>query len=678
MSSALIITVVLAAAVNSHSLPDADNAARILEPDHFARYAPSTALDMVQQIEGFSIATESTERGLGQAEGNVLINGRRISGKSNDAISALSRISASSVVRIEIVDGASMGISGLSGQVVNVVTQAAELSGSVTWNPEFRDRREANLGQGIISLNGSWREFEFSLSVRERGIRVGDTGPEWVRDASGTLIDFRDEDEEYTTNWPVLSASLSREFSNGVMLNLSGEYNSFNMNGREHSIRSGPGLPDRYSLFLQGSDLTRSEIGGDIEFDALDGRLKLIGLIRDRQGPAVYEQNLFFLNGTPRQASRFSNEVDEGERILRAEYSRSTEDGRTWQIALEGAFNFNDIASALAFYDAATGTFQPVSLPNSASRVEENRAEISLTHSRRLSPQTRLQLSLGGEYSELSQSGPTGNQRSFLRPWGYLALTHNPDESSELRARIERSVGQLSFPDFVASVDVNNNNNNAGNPDLVPPQTLRAELEAQRRFGEAGTLEAEVFWERIDDIVDIIPIGTNGQSVGNLNQATNMGMAIGSTLNGAPFGWNGGRLTTRVEAADSSLTDPATGADRPTNGQMRLYWSVDFRHDIEGTDWAWGAGGADYVHHWSYRLDQRTRFALHPAQAFLFIENKDVLGANVRVRVRNLADAQDTNYREVYAGHRPSSLAYSEYRERSAGLIWDLRISRMF
>ena len=46
--------------------------------------------------------------GLGQATGNVLINGERFSGKSTDIFTELGRISASNVARIEIVDGATL------------------------------------------------------------------------------------------------------------------------------------------------------------------------------------------------------------------------------------------------------------------------------------------------------------------------------------------------------------------------------------------------------------------------------------------------------------------------------------------------------------------------------------------------------------------------------------------
>jgi outer membrane receptor for ferrienterochelin and colicin len=103
---------------------------RTYTPADFARFAPRTALDMLRQVPGFSIQGANQARGLGQASGNVLINGQRISGKSNDAVTELSRIPASSVQRIEIADGATLDIAGLSGQVANIIAKLPEGRGS--------------------------------------------------------------------------------------------------------------------------------------------------------------------------------------------------------------------------------------------------------------------------------------------------------------------------------------------------------------------------------------------------------------------------------------------------------------------------------------------------------------------------------------------------------------------
>ena len=118
--------------------PRTENGRQVYEAPQFARFAPQTALDMVGQIPGFQISQVSSDRGLGEASQNVLINGQRITGKSNDAQTALSRIAANSVIRLEIADGATLNVSGLNGQVLNVVTKPDSLQGNFAWRPQWR------------------------------------------------------------------------------------------------------------------------------------------------------------------------------------------------------------------------------------------------------------------------------------------------------------------------------------------------------------------------------------------------------------------------------------------------------------------------------------------------------------------------------------------------------------
>src|SRR5436190_23747117 len=67
---------------------------RTYTPADFARFAPRNALDMLNNVPGFSIDAGDTERrGLGQATSNVLINGQRYSGKSTSVLTELQRIS---------------------------------------------------------------------------------------------------------------------------------------------------------------------------------------------------------------------------------------------------------------------------------------------------------------------------------------------------------------------------------------------------------------------------------------------------------------------------------------------------------------------------------------------------------------------------------------------------------
>ena len=106
----------------------------------FARFAPKTAFDMLAQVPGFTIQTVDTStRGLGQASENVLINGQRVNNKSGGAVDQLQRTPATNVERIEILDAASLGIAGLTGQVANVIlNQTKKSSGQFEYRANAR------------------------------------------------------------------------------------------------------------------------------------------------------------------------------------------------------------------------------------------------------------------------------------------------------------------------------------------------------------------------------------------------------------------------------------------------------------------------------------------------------------------------------------------------------------
>ena len=152
--------------------------------------------------------------------------------------------------------------------------------------------------------------------------------------------------------------------------------------------------------------------------------------------------------------------------------------------------------------------------PNSAATVQEHRAEAMLTYGRPLAPKLTLQASLGGEYSQLSQEGAGGLTRTFYRPKGFLNLAWTPRPGFDISARIERVVGQLNFFDFVASANVSGGTTNAGNANLVPPQSWNAQIQATRNLGRWGTATARLYGRLISDIVDVIPIAGGGQSPG--------------------------------------------------------------------------------------------------------------------------------------------------------------------
>tara|TARA_R110000787_G_scaffold215191_6_gene324373 strand:+ start:16466 stop:18526 length:2061 start_codon:yes stop_codon:yes gene_type:complete len=661
--------------------PRTENGRQIYDATQFARFNPRTALDIVSQVPGFTIDTgDDDERGLGQADENVLINGARISGKNSDAFTFLGRISAANVLRVEIVDGATLSISGLSGQVLNLVTDTNEtsgLSGNFKWEPQWR-RSGNNWFAGEASISGKLGKGDFTLAIENDAARNGVEGPEQVTGRFGDLLFERDEIARYRQDLPKLSASYNRTSAAGSVFNINGAYQIFRRRESVATDRTQIGQPDIFELYDSRENEWNAELSADYDFALGGGRLKLIGLQRFEHSPVSDFFGQTFTDGvTPPNGSRFDRVTDEGESIFRAEYGWKTKGGTDWGFSLEGAYNFLDNEGSLAVLDTQ-GIFQPVALTNANSKVTEYRGEFIGSYGRPLLENLSLQATLGGEYSKISQSGAAGQSRSFIRPKGSLSLAWRPQDDLDISLKLERSVGQLNFFDFVESVDVSQNNGNAGNPELVPPQSWRAELEATRKLGPWGSMTVNIYGEKFSDIVDSIPITATTEARGNLDSATSYGVELLTSILFDPIGWAGAKLDFEGEIRKSSLNDPVTGVSRRINDDKIFTYEANFRHDVPGSNWAWGAGIEDFRYSRFLRLDQSNRFRTGAPYSWIFVEHKDVFGLTVQANLGNLFGRSEQFARTVYENRRDGPIAFVEDRKREFGLICRLKVSGSF
>ena len=656
--------------------PAAVQGARSYAPADFARFAPRTALDMLNQVPGFVIQQADERRGLGQASANILINGERFSGKSNDVIAELTKISASNVVRIDIVDGATLNVPGLSGQVANIIVKAAsrKLSGNWRWRPQIRAKRTpARVTNGQISLNGSSGRFDYSIGLTNDSFVQGNAGPEVVTNAQGQVIDLRDERLDIIGEQPKISLGLKHRSAGGALANLNASFQIYHFDADEVSLRRGPGQVDRDRFFHEQEREYNYELGGDYEFGLGGGRLKLIGLRRFEHSP--YEQSVRtrFSDGRADTGQLFTQTADETESILRGEYGWKM-GGADWQVAAEGALNVLDVESTLSEL-LPDGAYAPLPLPNATARVEEQRAEAMLSYTRPLSPKLTLQASAGGEYSRLSQTGANGLTRTFYRPKGFVSLAWKPDKKTDLSLKIEREVGQLNFFSFVAFVNVGADINNAGNPELVPQQNWNIDLEGSRNLGAWGSTRLRLYARLISDVVDVIPIGATGQAPGNLDSARLLGFSWKSTFNLDPVGVKGAKIDTEVQLQRSRIRDQLTGELRPINNTLLRYINVQYRHDVPKSDWAYGGYYDEFEQSFGYRLDIRERPFNSPAGVGIFVEHKDVMGLTVRGAVDNLLGTQEQFTRTFFDGRRTNGELFTEFRDRDYGPVFTVTIS---
>src|SRR5690606_40070832 len=217
---------------------------RVWEPSDFDRFAPRNALDMLRNLPGFQIRVEEETRGLGQASGNVLINGERPSSKSASILDQLARIPAHSVIRIEIVDGAKMDIPGLSGRAANVVSSATGgLRGQFEWHPQLAAAYSSTRWKaGNISVTGG-TAIEYTLALENDPFHGGTGGINFVTNG-GATPEERFSETQSVENTPKLSGIVRFNDLAGMLVNLTAAHQWIDFNSREDETVLAPiGLP---------------------------------------------------------------------------------------------------------------------------------------------------------------------------------------------------------------------------------------------------------------------------------------------------------------------------------------------------------------------------------------------------------------------------------------------------
>jgi len=661
------------------AVPTPANDAQRYGAADFTRFAPRTALDMVEKVPGFLIVTGTNggERGLGAATENVLINGERIANKSTDARTALARITASEVAYIDIVDGAGLNVPGLTGQVANVVLVAGAGSGgfktTLRWQPEWRPRLDDNWLNGEISTTGKLGGTHVTLSLKNEARRQGHWGPERRFDDQGDLSFIRDEIGRYDADQPRLSAALARTAANGNKWNFNLGGQLINLDERVHGTSVQPGAGTVREAFRFTEEERNFDIGSDYELGLGKGRLKLIGLYRFEHSPAV-DSFIVDREAGGRSGERFKQTADEGESILRGEYSWRTAGGTDWQVALEGAFNTLDVEAELARLQPDE-SFLPIVFGGEQTRVEEKRGEASLTWGRALAGNLTAQLNLGAEYSELTSSGPGGLTRRFIRPKGKLALAWKVGPKTTINWHIQRRVDQLDFFDFASSVDVANNNGNIGNGQLVPPVVNRTELEFVQDMGRWGNASVAFAYAYAQDLVDQIPLSPTTEGRGNLPPAHLFRISSKATLLLDPLGLKGARINSDVTWRRNRVRDPLTDLWRDQSDGQEYVVDINLRHDIPGSNLAWGTGYFDERYSPNVRLNAIEHEYTGGAFVTAFIEHKNVAGFTVKASYRNLANQREGFDRTVFVDRRDGPIAFSESRQRRFGRYFQLTVT---
>ncbi len=675
---------------------------------YFQEWIPSTAKDMLDRIPGMSSGGNfgpgpgsgggGGGRGLGGGSGEqILIDGKRMAGKDNDASSTLSRISASQVDYIEIIRGTSgaLDVRG-SSQVINVVLLEALDTNSIAYQVNADRYLDHHVQPGgSIAYSGQSGAFNYLFSaqaeprydhyVSKENSRLGDYS------LNDTVREERIRDQvsySYSTN-------LGYDISENSSVRVNGLY------GQNDSptdvmrwttdLRVNPP-----ALTMEREDIPGEqdqwEIGGDYEYNFDNGhRFKILGIANQEDRSSVRER--FLVNGSTEDKNLylFTAAVTE-ERIVRTSYTMGLVEGQDLEFGVERAKTTLDSAlrlgvkSSTGVPSAEYGGLVPQKVSNANSTVEEIRYEPFVVHNWQISPRMSLESSLVYEISEITQSGDVSNKRdfSFLKP--KLDWRFDVTPTFQINWNAEKSVRQLSFSDFVAASDNQDNDETtqAGNANLRQEQVLKTQLGFEYRLPEnVGVLEGDVFWMKHLDVIERIDVSTPTTLLsanGNIGDGIMYGLNLKASVRMNIINMPNLLLTSAFNVQDSKIEDPFLGIDRRFMYYNRGRMQLGFRHDIPSLRMNYGMT-------WNNRFDGNMKrydiddIELQAGDPNLsaFVEFSAFNGITFRFDARNANNNMQCRERQRFAGPITSGIIEEiEDQCATSGRVVSLKINGTF
>jgi hypothetical protein len=648
----------------------------VYEAAFYAAFAPRTALDMVRQTPGFVLAEEEElRRGFAGAVGNVLIDGRRLSAKSQTSSDVLTRVPANEVLRIELLRGSEVaGDASGAALLANIVRTPTSGGGAWGLGAEVanRDRPAPNAWFGWGGRRGV---TEYSLGGSSYALQRDLPGERSVRDGAGLLSASRTsgsprEFAEYGVN-----GQAARPLAGG-RISFTGQVHYSRYHEDSTLLTTSPGgarLEGELTPYTESErtaelGLTFQHGAGawDMELTALATRKRYHSQVRSTHFDAGDVQDLEFTQALARNS---------GETIVRATFSRQLPAGRL-ETGAEIALNTLDGAMELAL-DLGAGPL-PIPVPNSNLSVQEKRAEAFVSHAWTLNERWSLDSRLAAETSRLDFTGDTEQSvaLNFLKP--RVQLTRKLG-AHQLQARVYRDVGQLDFTDFVSAAEVSDDVINGGNPDLKPQTAWAAELDADLRFPGDAALRVRGFRHWLGDVVDLIPAGPPAERIdapGNIGRGTLTGVELSARLALGRL-LPGGTLKAAGTFQDADVRDPVTRRHRTISEFPERTLKVDLREDLPAVKLSWGmsyTAESQALKHRLIELDATRK----SRQLDAFLETSAVAGLTIRLTMLSILDDAQLRERRFYAPDRAGTLIESESSRWQPGHWWLLSVSGSF
>ena len=647
---------------------------------YFAEFEPVSVNDMLNQIPGIGLALDpnaggsrlnnTADRGLG-ASSQILIDGKRLAGKANEASEQLSRIAAAQVDYIEIIRGTSSELDvRSSGQLVNIVLLESASRSSLAAELAMLHFHDGTMKpEGLLAYSGQRGDLDYRLSA---GVKTGYEALESFELSLLPGLDYNDaivyERERKQTTY-TLNSGFTYQLSAADRLALNMLYNESNppaelLRSTTNFKRTPPVITYEREDLPATSD--NWEIGGDYEHGFAGGaKFKVLFIVNEKNDETTRERFVSSQPGVDETKNLYLDTKSRyRERIVRSSYTWNLAQSQGMELGVELAQTTQDSALKRGLNVPGTrsdeyGGLVPIFQPNAVSTVEELRYEMFGVHNWQVSTRLSLETSLVAEFSEISQSGDVSNTRDFqfLKPKWDLRYDISP--SFQLRGTIDKFVSQLSFADFSASVNSRDDDQDtiAGNPSLEQEEWWRYTLNLDYRLpNDGGVLNSRLFYYDIDNTIGRIDISPSPAKVASTNGNVGNGKVVGLNLDASirlgMIGLPQGLLTAGLLVQDSYIDDPLIARERKVVPYDRGNFRLGFRHDLPALSMNYGFSYRDGIdgNRPFWDIDN-VLYIGSSSNLTVFAEKVGFAGLNYRVEAVNLLDHENCRERRRYSGY---------------------------
>jgi outer membrane receptor for ferrienterochelin and colicins len=693
-----------------------DDATITYPSSYFVEYGSVTVNDMLSRIPGITLALEGNDvpsfgnnnsRGLGSSS-QILINGKRLAGKANEASSQLDRITAEQVDYIQIIRGTSGDLDVRNtGQLVNIVLLESRSTSSLSTElgmNRFHDGTVKPLGS--FSYSGQAGQVDYLLSADVSSGYEFQESFETSLLADNSINETRAFDRYQDQTTYRLNSNVVYQATPADRIALNALYSE--SDPPSNLIRT----IDDYQRTSVVTSIEREDIpstsdnwefGGDYEHNfANGGKYKILFIVNERNNNTTRERFVSSAIGAPETKNLF---LDTGskyqERIVRTSYAWDVVENQSLELGLEAAQTIQDSFLHLGMnVPGATspeyGGLTPINVPNAISEVEEIRFEGFSIHNWQINSRMSLESSLLYEVSEIRQTGDVNKKRDFDFVKPKLDFRFDLSSSFQLRMSAEKDVSQLSFRDFSAGVNQQDDDQDtiAGNPELEQEEVWRYNINLDYRLpNDGGVLNSRFFYYDVGKSIGKVDVTTNPDNLisanGNVGDGKIFGIYLNASIRLGFLKLPQAVFTARLNLEDAYIYDPLIAKKRTIVPFDRGAYIFGFRQDIPSQNLSFGLDYQDGIGNMGGTGGNRVQYDIDNVRFFragkvrpnfaLYAEKTGVGNFTYRAEINNALDKDRCFERKRYNGYyRDGDLSEIETSCASTGAQFVFKVRSTF